>query len=120
MPSAVPPRRRGERVTGKVLPGSGGDWLRLRPDGSAFIDVRITIKTDDDARIYMRYEGIIAGDALPRLLGGEAVPPGEYYFRTTPYFGPARRSMRGSTMSSPSAWASSTSARAGSATGSTR
>ena len=34
----------------------------------------------------MRYEGIAAGDALPRVLGGEAVPPGDYYFRTTPYF----------------------------------
>jgi hypothetical protein len=34
----------------------------------------------------MRYEGIVAGDALPRVLGGEAVPPADYYFRTTPYF----------------------------------
>ena len=23
---------------------------------------------------------------MPRLLGGEAVPPADYYFRTTPYF----------------------------------
>jgi hypothetical protein len=34
----------------------------------------------------MRYEGILAGDAVPRVLGGEAVPPADYYFRTTPYF----------------------------------
>ena len=40
----------------------------------------------DEALIYMRYEGIVAGDALPRILGGEAVPPADYYFRTTPYF----------------------------------
>ena len=50
------------------------------------LDVRITIKTDDEALIYMRYEGILAGDAVPRVLGGEAVPPADYYFRTTPYF----------------------------------
>jgi hypothetical protein len=76
----------GERVRGEVLHGSGGDWLLLRPDGTGKLDVRITIKTDDGALIYMRYEGVFAGDSLPRVLGGEAVPPAEYYFRTTPYF----------------------------------
>jgi len=76
----------GSRIRGRVLPGSGGDWLLLRADGVGQLDVRITIRTDDDALIYMRYEGIAAGDALPRVLGGEAVNPSDYYFRTTPYF----------------------------------
>ena len=58
----------------------------LRPDGVVQLDVRLTIRTDDDALIYMRYEGIAAGAALPRVLGGEPVPPSDYYFRTTPYF----------------------------------
>ena len=61
----------GDRVRGQILQGSGGDWLRLRPDGAGQLDVRITIKTDDEALIYMRYEGILAGDAVPRVLGGE-------------------------------------------------
>src|SRR4029450_12734969 len=78
-------------------------WLR-GPDGGRLghgkRDARLTrqlgprrcpfpqraIKTDDEALIYMRYEGIAAGDALPRVLGAEAVPPAGYYFRTTPYF----------------------------------
>jgi hypothetical protein len=76
----------GNRVRGEVLHGSGGDWLLLRRDGAGQLDVRITIKTDDEALIYMRYEGILAGDGLPRVLGGEAAPPSDYYFRTTPYF----------------------------------
>ena len=76
----------GDRVRGQILGGSGGDWLLLRPDGTGQLDVRITIKTDDDALIYMRYEGIVAGDAVPRVLRGEAVSPADYYFRTTPYF----------------------------------
>lgn len=76
----------GSRVRGQVLNGSGGDWLVLRPDGVVQLDVRLTIRTDDDALIYMRYEGIAAGAALPRVLGGEPVPPSDYYFRTTPYF----------------------------------
>ena len=60
-----------------MLHGSEGDWLLLRADGAGQLDVRITIKTDDEALIYMRYEGIVAGDALPRVLGGEAVPPAD-------------------------------------------
>lgn len=76
----------GRRIRGRVLHASGGDWLLLRPDGVVQLDVRITIKTDDEALIYMRYEGIAAGDVLPRVLGGEAVDPADYYFRTTPYF----------------------------------
>src|SRR4051812_37362971 len=65
----------GDRLRGEILRGSGGDWLLLRPDGAGQLDVRITIKTDDNALIYMRYEGIVSGDALPRILGGEAIPP---------------------------------------------
>ena len=80
----------GDRVRGQVLRGSGGDWLLLRRDGEGQLDVRITIKTDDEALIYMRYEGILAGDALPRVLVGEAVAPTDYYFRTTTYSRPAR------------------------------
>lgn len=76
----------GSRISGTVLQGSGGDWLRLRPDGAAQLDVHLTLRTDDDALIYMRYEGIAAGETLPQALGGENVPPSDYYFRTTPYF----------------------------------
>src|SRR6187200_2957338 len=85
----------GDRVRGQVLHGSGGDWLLLRPDGAGQLDVRITIKTDDEALIYMRYEGIAAGDALPRVLGGEAVPPADYYFARRHISRPARRNMPG-------------------------
>ena len=76
----------GTRLRGQVLNGSGGDWFLIRPDGAGQLDVRITIRTDDDALIYMRYEGIVAGEGLPRVLGGETVAPTDYYFRTTPYF----------------------------------
>jgi hypothetical protein len=76
----------GDRIRGTVLQGSGGDWLRLRPDGAGQLNVHFTFETDDGALIYMRYEGIAAGGAIPRVLGGENVPPSDYYFRTTPYF----------------------------------
>ena len=53
------------------------------------------IETDDDALIYMRYEGIVAGDALPRVLGGEAVPPATIISARRRISRPARRNMPG-------------------------
>src|ERR1700747_1376683 len=50
----------GPRLCGEVLP-DGGDWLLLRPDGVLEQDVRITLKTDDGAFIYVRYAGMRHG-----------------------------------------------------------
>lgn len=78
----------GPKLKGKVVPNSGGDWIVARPDGALQLDVRITLECDDGALIYMRYEGIRAGDpaVLARLNRGEAVDPSEYYFRISPRF----------------------------------
>lgn len=46
----------GERLRGTV-DSSGGDWVSLRADGSIKLDVRIMLRTDDGADIFMRYEG---------------------------------------------------------------
>ena len=77
----------GPKIKGRLLPG-GGDWLRLRSDGVAVLDVRATIETDDGALIYAYYPGYI--DASPELMAriqtGEEVDPSQYYFRTTPRF----------------------------------
>jgi steroid delta-isomerase-like uncharacterized protein len=77
----------GPRLKGIVLPG-GGDWTVVGPDGSARLDVRITLRTDDDALIYAHYEGVLhaPSDVIRRLRGGEPVDPSEYYFRVTPFF----------------------------------
>ena len=77
----------GPKLTGKFLQ-SGADWVRVRPDGVFQLDVRATVETDDGAVIYVRYEGFIRGEAevMGRLLAGEAVDPGEYYMRTSPFF----------------------------------
>jgi hypothetical protein len=50
----------GPRLRGEVFP-DGGDWLLLRPDGVLEQDVRITLKTDDGAFIYVRYAGMRHG-----------------------------------------------------------
>lgn len=77
----------GPRLKGQVLPG-GGDWTLGRTDGSSRLDVRITLRTDDDALIYACYHGILyaAPDVLRRLRAGEVVDPADYYFRVVPFF----------------------------------
>ena len=61
----------GPRLRGEVLP-DGGDWLLLRPDGVLEQDVRMTLKTDDGAFIYVRYTGIRHGppEEMARLAQG--------------------------------------------------
>lgn len=71
----------GPHLRGEVLPG-GGDWLLRRPDGVSVLDVRITLRTDDEALIYMTYRGLMHG--LPTHPGESETE--ERYFRTTPSF----------------------------------
>ena len=70
---------RGPKINGTFLQ-SGADWALVRPDGVVQLDVRATIQTDDDAIIYVRYEGFIRAEAetMERLLGGEPVDPSVY------------------------------------------
>jgi hypothetical protein len=77
----------GERLSGTVLEG-GNDWQTLRSDGSLSLDVRLVLKTGDDALIGMTYRGIRQGppDVIARLERGESVDPADYYFRIAPMF----------------------------------
>ena len=36
---------------------AGADWLLVGADGTAALDVRITLLTDDGALVYVRYDG---------------------------------------------------------------
>jgi hypothetical protein len=48
----------GPKMKGTVK-GPGGDWVTSRPDGSALLDVRLVLETDDGAVILMQYKGIL-------------------------------------------------------------
>jgi hypothetical protein len=61
----------GDRLRGKVLAG-GGDWVNARGDGTFVLDLRVTLETDDGARIHMTFTGV-RDDA-------------NHYFRTVPRF----------------------------------
>lgn len=79
---------KGNRVSGTVLANAAADWILVRADGSVQLDVRLTLRTDDGALIYMSYRGIrhSSPEVAKRLASGEPVDPGEYYFRTAPVF----------------------------------
>ena len=62
----------GGTVTGPKVNGTvahlGADWLTMRADGTAQLDVRALIQTDDGAVIHTHYRGIMApGDGGPRI-----------------------------------------------------
>jgi hypothetical protein len=81
-------RFEGPRLRGVVLPQAGGDWLLRRADGAFQQDVRVVLRTDDEAIISMSYRGVrhAPAEVSAQLARGEAVDPGQYYLRTAPFF----------------------------------
>jgi hypothetical protein len=77
----------GDRLAGEVMDG-GSDWQSIRSDGGVGLDVRVVLKTHDDALIAMTYRGIRQGpaDVIKRMESGQEVPPESYYFRMAPTF----------------------------------
>lgn len=77
----------GPRLKGRVLPG-GMDMKTIRADGAMNPNVRLVLRTDDDALIFMHYTGVRHGspEVMARIAAGQVVAPSEYYLRNTPYF----------------------------------
>lgn len=83
---------KGPRMTGQVVPLSGADWSRIRADGSGALDVRMCLRTHDDALIYVHWHGlmVVAPADQPYALDfakpDDPAGAGRYYFRTCPRF----------------------------------
>ncbi|HTW73759.1 MAG TPA: DUF3237 domain-containing protein [Steroidobacteraceae bacterium] len=77
----------GERLSGRILEG-GSDWQTLRSDRTLTLNVRIVLRTDDDALIGMTYPGVRHGppEVMARIDRGEVVDPSQYYLRIAPAF----------------------------------
>jgi hypothetical protein len=77
----------GERLSGTVMDG-GSDWQTLKADGSVALDVRLILKTSDDAVVAMTYRGVRHGapEVIARVDRGEVVDPSEIYFRSIVQF----------------------------------
>jgi hypothetical protein len=74
---------RGPELNGRIVEG-GVDWQWLRADGMLDIAAHYLVRTDDDALVEVRSEGLRHGPAevMARLARGEPVSPDEYFFRT--------------------------------------
>ncbi|MCB4823221.1 DUF3237 domain-containing protein [Roseicella aerolata] len=73
----------GPSLKGTLVPGTTADWLRVEPDGTAHMDVRLVLRTEKGQHVYMQYSGVRSGppEVLAKLGRGEQVDPGAYYFR---------------------------------------
>ena len=80
-------RFEGVKMRGEILSG-GADWQIVAADGTALLEARYTLKTDDGALIYVENSGFRHGppEVLAAIACGEQVDPTKYYFRTTPTF----------------------------------
>ena len=78
----------GERLRGDVLAQGSSDLLLVRSDGSSQQDVRLLLRTEDEALILMTYRGVrhASAEVNERISRGETVPASEYYLRTAPFF----------------------------------
>jgi len=76
---------KGPKINGTIVAPSG-DWLRVLPSGVSRLDVRVTIKTDDGALIYMTYNGIIKDtkESEARSDKGEVLTSKDHYFIIAP------------------------------------
>ena len=80
-------RVEGAKLRGEIIPG-GADWQIVAADGTALLEARYTIRTEDNALIYVRNIGVRHGppEVLAAIARGEEIEPTKYYFRATPTF----------------------------------
>lgn len=78
----------GDRLRGEVLAPASSDLVVLRADDSYQLDVRLILRTDDDALILMTYRGVrhASPEVSARISRGERMAASDYYLRTAPFF----------------------------------
>jgi hypothetical protein len=77
----------GPKIKGKIV-APAADWLHVKPNGVRHLDVRLTIRTDDNQLIFMTYSGTVQiskeqEDTLPK---GGTLKADDFYFITAPTF----------------------------------
>src|SRR5215469_7921374 len=55
---------KGDRLSGEMVGAASADWIIIGPEGTATIDARVTLRTDDGAIIFTQYNGKLAADLL--------------------------------------------------------
>jgi hypothetical protein len=72
----------GPRISGRILPGSA-DWARMRHDGVLEPEVKLIVRTDDEALIQLSYVGLVdmGPEGWRRMARGER--PGRIFHPRT-------------------------------------
>jgi hypothetical protein len=76
------------RINAEVIDPTG-DWVRVMPNGSMRIDVRLTAKLDDGELLYVTYGGVLKKPdeaSWSRFLAGEKIDSPQWYYVITPQF----------------------------------
>lgn len=82
----------GPAIRGEVIADSGGDWVRETADGTLHLDVRLVLRTDDGALIYVTWRGRFWAEpeqrehALDIRKPDIGPQPESFYFRTAVEF----------------------------------
>lgn len=78
----------GPRLTGRVVPNSGGDWALYREDHTVMFHAHYMLEADDGTMIYMRNNGYrhAPPEVARRQEALEPVDFSEYYMRLSPTF----------------------------------
>lgn len=78
----------GPRLTGKVVPYSGGDWPRIWDSGLIEFEAHYMLEAANGTPIYIHNRGVAysAPDVVARIEAGENVDPQDTYCRVTPRF----------------------------------
>lgn len=78
----------GPRLTGRVLPQSGGDWPRFWPGGLVELEAHYQLEATDGTPIYIHNRGLAwsTPEVLARIEAGQPVSPEDTYCRVTPRF----------------------------------
>lgn len=78
----------GPRLTGRVIPYSGGDWPHIWDSGLIEFEAHYMLETSDGTPIYIHNRGVAfsSPETLARIEAGENARPGDAYCRVTPRF----------------------------------
>jgi hypothetical protein len=81
-------RIEGPRLTGRVLPQSGGDWPRLWASGLVEFEAHYLLEASDGTPIYIHNRGLAYAtpETLARIEAGQPVAAEATYCRITPRF----------------------------------
>ncbi|MBA2674000.1 DUF3237 domain-containing protein [Ramlibacter sp.] len=84
--------RPGGRLEGAIradLINPAGDWVRIMPNGSMRIDVRLTARLDDGELLYVTYNGVLKkpdAASWERFMQGEKIAAPQWYYVIAPTF----------------------------------